>query len=155
VPCTIRVVSTRRRRRSSESSLASRSRPSMTPSDGSTGVDADLASVTRPASSTATRSVKVPPTSIPTRNMSAGRPVDAVPSRLRADPLAPLDRDRPVAPTGVVSLAGTGGAGAVHDAVLPIDGARLRVALPRVAIAPAPGRVDEKHRARQDGDADL
>src|SRR5262249_55583043 len=60
-----------------------------------------------------------------------------------------------VAPTGVVSLAATGGAGALHESVLPIDGARLRVALPRIAIAPAPGRVDEEHRPRQDGDADL
>src|SRR5262245_32375250 len=155
VPCTIKVVSARRRRRSSESSLASRSRPSMTPSEGSAGVDADLASVTRPASSTATRSVKVPRTSIPTRNMSADRPVDAVPLSLRAGPSTPLDRDRTVAPTGVVSLAATGGAGALHESVLPIDGARLRVALPRIAIAPAPGRVDEEHRPRQDGDADL
>ena len=49
-------------------------RPSR-PIDGSAGVDGALASVTRPASSTATRSVKVPPTSMPIRyNASALRP---------------------------------------------------------------------------------
>ena len=42
----------------------------MTPSDGSAGVEAALASVTLPSSPTATRSVKVPPTSMPIRSIS-------------------------------------------------------------------------------------
>ena len=55
------------RRSSTPSASARRSRPSMTPSDWSAGVEGALASVTRPAASTATRSVKVPPTSMPIR----------------------------------------------------------------------------------------
>ena len=40
----------------------------MSPSDGSAGVDAAFAIVTRPSPSIAATSVKVPPTSIPMRN---------------------------------------------------------------------------------------
>ena len=55
---------------------AARARPSR-PSDWSAGVEAALAMVTRPAASTATRSVKVPPTSMPMRYM-AQRPAPTV-----------------------------------------------------------------------------
>jgi hypothetical protein len=41
--------------------------PSIRPTDGSDGVEAHLAMATEPRSSTATRSVKVPPTSMPMR----------------------------------------------------------------------------------------
>src|SRR5258705_7027925 len=80
VPCTISPVSASSAARSVPSSAASRTRPSMTPMDGSAGVEADLARLTRPASSTPTRSVKVPPTSMPTRSIS-GLPA----ARLRGD----------------------------------------------------------------------
>src|SRR5258705_10295997 len=70
VPCTTRPVSASSPARSVRSSAARRSSPSITPMDGSAGVEADLARVTRPASSTPTRSVKVPPTSMPIRSIS-------------------------------------------------------------------------------------
>src|SRR5258705_2905311 len=70
VPCTMRPVSASSPARSVPSSAASRPRPSITPMDGSAGVEADLARLTPPASSTPTRSVKVPPTSTPTRSNS-------------------------------------------------------------------------------------
>src|SRR5215472_4936014 len=41
--------------------------PSRTPAEGSSGVDGTFASVARPTSSTETRSVNVPPTSMPMR----------------------------------------------------------------------------------------
>src|SRR6266851_3238388 len=70
VPCTTRPVSASNPARSVRSSAARSSSPSITPMDGSAGVEADLARVTRPVSSTPTRSVKVPPTSMPIRSIS-------------------------------------------------------------------------------------
>src|SRR5438034_7075270 len=70
VPWTMRSVLASRPARSVPHSPASRPRPSMRPSDWSRGVDAHLAMTTRPVSSTAARSVKVPPTSIPIRHIA-------------------------------------------------------------------------------------
>ena len=66
-PCTIVSVCARRSRRLVPSSAARSSRPVISPADGSGGVEAHLAMVSAPLPSTATRSVKVPPTSIPMR----------------------------------------------------------------------------------------
>src|SRR5215472_9608862 len=128
VPWTIRPVSARSRRRSIASSPASSSRPDMTPSEGSAGVEADLASVTRPASCTATRSVNVPPTSMPMRNTSAS----PTPARRR---------------TTTVRLA--------HEAVLPVGRSRVGVPLARIAIPSAAGRLDEEQGAGRNGNAEL
>src|SRR5882724_5523281 len=73
VPWTMRSVLASSPRRSVPHSAASRPRPSMRPSDWSRGVDAHLAMTTRPFSSTAARSVNVPPTSIPIRHMLSRR----------------------------------------------------------------------------------
>src|SRR2546428_9181644 len=70
VPWTMRWVLASRPGRSVPPSPASRPRPSRRPSDWSRGVDAHLAMTTRPVSSTAARSVKVPPTSIPIRHIA-------------------------------------------------------------------------------------
>src|SRR5262252_6146118 len=70
VPCTIRSVRASRPVRSVPHSAASRPSPSIKPSDWSRGVDAHFAMTTRPPSSTAARSVNVPPTSIPIRHIA-------------------------------------------------------------------------------------
>src|SRR5574341_2194270 len=67
VPWMIDSVRARSPATSSPRSAARRPRPSISPSDGSRGVEADFAMTTRPRASTAARSVKVPPTSIPIR----------------------------------------------------------------------------------------
>src|SRR5690349_10440366 len=87
VPCTTSPVSARRPPRSVPSSVASSARPSITPIEGSAGVEVDLASVTRPASSTPTRSVKVPPTSTPMRSISAS-PAPRPAGHEAVDPIA-------------------------------------------------------------------
>src|SRR5262245_10216304 len=75
VPWTTSAVSRSSASRSRPSSEASRRSPSITPSDGSDGVEAAFARATRPESSTATTSVNVPPTSIPMRSiLAAPRP---------------------------------------------------------------------------------
>src|SRR5215813_951439 len=102
--------------------------PSITPMDGSSGVEGDLAMATRPSGSTATRSVKVPPTSMPMRYMSA------------------------------VSACGPARAMAVlpgDEAVLQIGGARRRIAARRLAPAAASRRHDVEHGAGRNGDANL
>src|SRR5262249_5010310 len=129
VPWTISSVSARNRVRSSDTSAASKSSPSITPIDGSEGVEADFASVTRPWSSTATRSVNVPPTSIPMRNTSAT-----------------LSRARGAGAPAVLS---------VHQPVFMTRGPRGLVATSRTSIAAASRRVDEEHGPGQDWDADL
>src|SRR5262245_61978502 len=129
VPCTIRSVSARNRRRSSETSAASKSSPSITPIEGSEGVEADFANVTCPSSSTATRSVNVPPTSIPMRNTSAT-----------------LSRPRGAWPPAVLP---------VHEPVLMIRRACRLVTASRIAITSASRRVDEEHGPWQDRNADL
>src|SRR6267143_7062288 len=70
VPWTMRSVLASKPAGSVPHSPASRPRPSMRPSDWSRGVEAHLAMTTRPVSSTAARSVKVPPTSIPIRHIA-------------------------------------------------------------------------------------
>src|SRR5580704_4492934 len=65
----MRSVSASRVARSRPSRVASAASPSSTPSDGSSGVDGTFASVAPPSASIATRSVNVPPTSMPMRNM--------------------------------------------------------------------------------------
>src|SRR6516164_3843440 len=65
----MRSVSANSAARLAPSSSASNCSPSSTPIDGSAGVDGTLARVVLPKSSTATRSVKVPPTSMPMRYM--------------------------------------------------------------------------------------
>src|SRR5437764_6735776 len=69
VPCTMRSVRASNPARSVPHSVASSPRPSMRPSDWSRGVEAHLAMTTRPVSSTAARSVNVPPTSMPIRHI--------------------------------------------------------------------------------------
>src|SRR5476651_677497 len=66
----MRSVLAKRPARSSLSASARLVRPAITPIEGSAGVDSVLARVARPFSSTATRSVKVPPTSMPMRYMA-------------------------------------------------------------------------------------
>ncbi len=70
VPCTMRSVCASSAPRATPSISASRSSPAITPIEGSSGVDATFAKVDRPASSTATRSVNVPPTSMPIFSMA-------------------------------------------------------------------------------------
>src|SRR5439155_12263970 len=67
VPCTMRSVCASIAARSRPIVSASNCSPSRTPTDGSDGVDGTLVRLALPAPSTATRSVKVPPTSIPMR----------------------------------------------------------------------------------------
>src|SRR5713101_8493966 len=78
VPWTMRSVAANSDRASVPSSAARRPKPSITPIDGTSGVEADFAMTTRPWPSTATRSVKVPPTSTPMRYMSAAPAARAV-----------------------------------------------------------------------------
>src|SRR5262245_20872622 len=68
VPWTIHSLRASISARSMPRATANRSSPSITPSDWSSGVEGTLAIVTRPCASTDTRSVKVPPTSMPMRN---------------------------------------------------------------------------------------
>src|ERR1051326_2541344 len=68
VPWTMRSVRASSVARSRPSVLARSVRPSINPSEGSAGVEALFAMTTRPDSSTAARSVNVPPTSMPMRN---------------------------------------------------------------------------------------
>src|SRR5688572_30794948 len=75
VPCTMRSVLRRSPSRSVPHSAASSPSPSSRPSDWSCGVEAHLAMTTRPVSSTAARSVNVPPTSIPIRHISLIEPL--------------------------------------------------------------------------------
>src|SRR5438552_6240992 len=126
VPWTMKSVAASSERGSVPSSAARRSRPSMTPMDGSSGVEVDLAIVTRPSWSTATRSVKVPPTSIPMRYISAA------PSLRAAQPVPPSD-----------------------EAVLAIGGASVSPALGGFAPAAASGRHDVEDGARRNGDPHL
>src|SRR5205823_11407264 len=58
--------------RSRPSASASSLSPSSTPVEGSSGVEGTLARVVAPKSSTATRSVNVPPTSMPMRYTMSG-----------------------------------------------------------------------------------
>ena len=67
VPCTMRSVRPSRVATSSPIAPASRSSPSSTPTDWSAGVEGALAIRVSPSRSTATRSVKVPPMSMPIR----------------------------------------------------------------------------------------
>src|SRR6266542_1059290 len=124
VPCTMRSVPARSGCASMPSSWARSPSPSMTPIDGSSGVEADLAMVTRPFASTATRSVKVPPTSTPMRYMSA-------PSALPAPRAVP----------------------GCHEAVLDIGGARGGIAAGRFAPAAAARGHDVEDGAGRNGDA--
>ncbi len=71
VPWTMRSVAASSARASMPSSAARSPRPSITPIEGSSGVEVDFAITTRPSGATATRSVKVPPTSMPIRYTSA------------------------------------------------------------------------------------
>src|SRR5207247_5335039 len=125
VPCTRRSVAARRARASAPSSRARSPMPSITPMEGSSGVDADLAMATRPSPSTATRSVKVPPTSTPMRYMSA-------PPVLPATRAAVLAR---------------------HESVLDIGGARGGVTARRLAPAAAPRGHDVEDGAGGNGNA--
>src|ERR1700722_982553 len=69
VPCTMRSVFSNNAASVSPNILANCSSPAITPTDGSSGVEAIFASVEIPSPSTATRSVKVPPTSMPMRSI--------------------------------------------------------------------------------------
>src|SRR5215813_5457487 len=102
--------------------------PSITPMEGSSGVEADLAMATRPSESTATRSVNVPPTSMPMRYMSAASP--------RAT--------RP----GVAVLPG-------DEAILQIGGARGGIAPRGLAPAASARRDDVEDGAGRNGNADF
>src|SRR3990172_2326686 len=126
VPWTMRSVASSRERRSLASSTARRPRPSMTPMDGSSGVEADLAIVTRPSRSTATRSVNVPPTSIPMRYTSAALSLPASQPPLAGD-----------------------------EAVLEVRRASARGPLGGLAPAAAPRRDDVEDGAGRNGDGGL
>src|SRR5262252_1306627 len=102
--------------------------PSITPMEGSSGVEADLAMVTRPSASTATRSVKVPPTSRPMRYMSAAS------ARATAGAVAVLSGD---------------------EAVLQIGGPRGGIAPRGLAPAAAARRDDVENRPGRNGNTDL
>src|SRR5262245_53907219 len=102
--------------------------PSMTPMEGSSGVEADLAMATRPSESTATRSVKVPATSMPMRYMSAAS------ARATARAVAVLPGD---------------------EAILQIRGARGRIAPRGLAPAASACGHDVEDGAGWNGDADL
>src|SRR5438445_2749818 len=138
VPCTRRSVSASNPGRSRPTSPARRPSPSMIPRDGSSGVEADLARATRPASSTETRSVNVPPTSMPIRyTPPSGRAGAARPRGPRgpARPrCAPLPSDEPVP---------------------QIRGVRAGIAFPRIPVPPAARRLDEEDVSRAHRDADL
>src|ERR1700675_2844857 len=126
VPWTIRSVAASSARASVPSSAAKRPRPAITPIDGSSGVEADFAITTRPLLSTATRSVKVPPTSTPMRYMSA-------------PPALPASR------AGLPA----------HEAVFEVGGAGRGRPARRLAPAPAPRRDDVEDGPRRDRNADL
>src|SRR5438105_12042996 len=138
VPCTRRSVSARSPGRSRPTSPARRPSPSMIPRDGSSGVEADLARATRPVSSTETRSVNVPPTSMPIRytcrSGRASAPEPTGPCGPARPPGAPLRSDEPVS---------------------QICGVRMGIAFPRIPVPPAARRFDEEHVARAHRDADL
>src|SRR5215468_257844 len=102
--------------------------PSITPMEGSSGVEADLAMVTRPSASTATRSVKVPPTSMPMRYMSAAS------ARATAGAVAVLSGD---------------------EAVLQIGGPRGGIAPRGLAPAAAARRDDVENRPGRNENTDL
>src|SRR5262245_28157726 len=102
--------------------------PSITPTEGSSGVEADLAMATRPSESTATRSVKAPPTSRPMRSMTAA----AARATARAAAVLPGD-----------------------EAVLQIGGAGGGIAPRRLTPATASRRHDVEDGAGWNGDADL
>src|SRR5215510_1230032 len=128
VPCTTRSVAPSSAPVSVPRSRASSAMPSITPMEGSPGVEADLAMATRPSESTATRSVKVPPTSMPMRYMSAAS------ARATARAVAVL-------PGG--------------EAVLQVGGACGRIAPRGLAPAASACRHDVEDGARRNGDADL
>src|SRR5262245_49200162 len=136
VPWTMRWVSASSRPASRPSASASATTPSITPMDGSAGVDAAFAMVTRPASSTATASVKVPPTSIPIRYTSA------------LPPRVPLSETR-----GALRppLCGCGGDEPVDRIGRP---SRCR-AKPRRPPTTASARLDAQDVARADLDPDF
>ena len=100
VPCTMRSVCASSWLGERCRSSARRSRPAITPIDGSSGVDAVFASVEWPLSSTATRSVKVPPTSMPIFSMARAARIAGERLPLRegwggAAPARPLPRPPP------------------------------------------------------------
>src|SRR5262245_23821796 len=128
VPCTTRSVAPSSAAVSVPSSRASSAMPSITPMDGSSGVEADLAMATRPSGSTATRSVKVPPTSMPRRYMSAA------PARATAPAVAVLAGD---------------------EAVFQIGGARGGIAPRRLAPAAPARRHDVEDGAGRNGNANF
>src|SRR5262252_3307799 len=128
VPCTTRSVAPSSAPVSVPRSRASSAMPSITPMEGSSGVEADLAMVTRPSASTATRSVKVPPTSMPMRYMSAAS------ARATAGAVAVLSGD---------------------EAVLQIGGPRGGIAPRGLAPAAAARRDDVENRPGRNGNTDL
>src|SRR5215468_7947101 len=128
VPCTTRSVAPSSAPVSAPRPRASRAMPSITPMEGSSGVEADLAMATRPSESTATRSVKVPPTSMPMRYMSAA----STQATRRAVAILPGD-----------------------EAVLQIGSARSGIAPRGLAPAASARRDDVEDGARWNGDADL
>ena len=67
VPCTIWSVRPSRPSVSNPSASARSAMPRMTPSDWSAGVEAVLVKVMEPSGLASTKSVKVPPTSMPMR----------------------------------------------------------------------------------------
>ncbi len=109
-PCTMRCVCASVSPRVSPSLPASSSSPLSTPMDWSCGVDGDFANEVAPCSSMATRSVKVPPTSMPmvyeaTSNALRSMEARSGPVRDRGDaqrrcvwPDRPSRRRRPSAP---------------------------------------------------------
>src|SRR5690349_9816363 len=121
----MRSVRARRAGRSRSSAAASCVRPSMTPIEGSSGVEATLARVARPLRSTATRSVKVPPTSMPIRYISAA------------------------------SISGAVAAPPPNEAALDIARPRLRASPSWIAPAAASAGLDHKDVAGVDLDPDL
>src|SRR5215813_1545493 len=128
VPCTTRSVAPSSGAVSVPSSRARSAMPSITPMDGSSGVEADLAMATRPSGSTATRSVKVPPTSMPMRYMSAA----SASASARAPAVLPGD-----------------------EAVLQSGSAGHRIAARRLGPAAASRRQDVEDGAGGNGNADL
>ena len=133
VPCTMRSVSPNSRLRGSCRMSARRSRPAITPIEGSSGVDATFTNVGWPVSSTATTSVNVPPTSMPIFSIDVTTPSPTLPRCAGKGAVHSLSR-----------AAGEGWGGGVscnhniHDTTNPLVTSRSRAAGSRFAGSPQP-----------------
>src|SRR6516162_6833587 len=135
VPWTIRSVSASSAESCMPSTSASSFSPPMTPSEGSFGAEGTLAKLVLPESSTATRSVNVPPTSTPMRYIWSA-PADSLP------------RER-----GRGHLLPSGHFG--YEPVLNVVGGRGGIALGGVAPATAAAGFQHEHIVGVDHQTDF